>query len=251
MIEPSGAGAIAIPSRPYVSTQGAARATLAALAVVVVVDLIAMASDIAEIRLLNRAIGGEFISGDEFDRNDARQGIIGLAQTVLAVLTAIIYLVWQYRTHANLPALRAIDLHSTPRWSVIAWFIPILNVWRPYQITAEMARASDPRYLSDDGVAWQAAPAPGVLGFWWAAWLVNGTLGRIAIRLVLNDPQSLEQFRTESFVWLASDSADAVTALLAMLVVLRIAQSQAAKHRKVRASRLPPEPETPPGHVLV
>jgi hypothetical protein len=233
MIEAS--APIALPARPYVSAEGMARAVLIALAIVVLVDLVAAASDIAEIRLLNRAIAGEFVSDAEFDRNDERQGAIGIVQTVLAIATAAIYLVWQYRTHANLPALRVIDLNSTPRWSVVVWFIPILNIWRPYQITAEMARASDPRYLSDDGLAWQGAAVPPVFGFWWAAWLVASYLGRIAFRLVLGEPDSLEEFRGESFAWLASDVADAIAALLAMLVVMRIAQAQAAKQRRIVA----------------
>lgn len=35
-------------------------------------------------------------------------------------------------------------MQFTPRWAIIWWFIPILNLWKPYQVTVEIIKSSDP-----------------------------------------------------------------------------------------------------------
>jgi Domain of unknown function (DUF4328)/Protein of unknown function (DUF2510) len=53
--------------------------------------------------------------------------------TTLAVLPVeILFLVWQYRAAQVARALRYPAAHS-PGWGVGCWFVPVVNLWMPYQ----------------------------------------------------------------------------------------------------------------------
>jgi len=54
--------------------------------------------------------------------------LVGLG--VLAV--EIVFLVWQYRAAQVARALRYPARHS-PGWGVGCWFVPVVNLWMPYQ----------------------------------------------------------------------------------------------------------------------
>jgi hypothetical protein len=87
----------------YAPVRGRERAVIALLAAVVVVDLVAVASSIAELNLLDRVDAGERVSDSELDDNDARQGAIGLVQTAFLIATAVFFIRW-LRLASGLPS---------------------------------------------------------------------------------------------------------------------------------------------------
>ena len=52
--------------------------------------------------------------------------------------TATAVLMWVHRAYRNLPALGARDMAYSPGWAVGWWFIPFLNLVRPYQVVREI-----------------------------------------------------------------------------------------------------------------
>ena len=65
-----------------------------------------------------------------------------LGGILMAIITGIIYLMWLHRAYQNLPALGVTKLDATPGWAVGYYFIPILNLFRPYQTMVEILRES-------------------------------------------------------------------------------------------------------------
>ena len=57
------------------------------------------------------------------------------------------------------------QLDFTPGWSVGWYFLPIANLWKPYQAMKEIWRASARPDKVDD------AEVPGWLPLWWFLWL--------------------------------------------------------------------------------
>src|SRR5260221_8716711 len=90
----------------------------------------AIISSCMEIELLNR--WGD-LTQDEVDANDLREGIIALFNLVLFLFTVVIFGKWIVRANRNVRALGATDLLMTPGWVVGFFFIPIANLWKPYQ----------------------------------------------------------------------------------------------------------------------
>ncbi len=78
-----------------------------------------------------------------------------------------------YRLSTNLRALEADGLVYSPLNAVLAYLIPVLNIWRPMQVMAEISRASDAGDDSSDTsdrTAWKSMPLEPVLRYWGLAW---------------------------------------------------------------------------------
>ena len=83
-----------------------------------------------------------------------------------------------YRANANLRSLGVRGLQHTPGWCAGYWFIPIVSLFKPYQVAAEINAKSLPSGMYD-------FPCSHV-GAWWACWLIGNLLTNIESRLTLN-----------------------------------------------------------------
>jgi len=197
------------------------------------VDLIAVLSGFAQAELLNRAIAGETITWSEATANDIRYAAIGFAQTVLFIAEAIAFLMWVHRAHKNLSSLGATDLRFTPGWAVGWFFIPIMNLFRPYQAVAEISKASDPKVDTTEGTSWKSVAALPLVGWWWAFFLISNFAANIAMRAALSTSYSTELsdllFATHAY--LVSDAIDILYLFIAILMVRRISQFQEMKNK--------------------
>lgn len=95
--------------------------------------------------------------------SDSRQALLGVLYVVIFLVTGILFLLWTYLANRNARSLGATGMKFTPGWAIGWYFIPILNLWKPYQALRETFKASHPD-CSDD---WQQAPHPDILRLWW------------------------------------------------------------------------------------
>ncbi|MHC5053008.1 MAG: DUF4328 domain-containing protein, partial [Planctomycetota bacterium] len=123
-----------------------------------VIGVIALWSGWLEIDLIERAADEE-ISDEEADASDQRQGLIGLAQVGILIALIVLFCLWIPRANRNARALGATGMRFTPRWCVIWYLIPIMNLFRPYQAMKEIWKASVP----NEATPWQHRPASPIL----------------------------------------------------------------------------------------
>ncbi len=121
--------------------------------ILAIVTIIAIVSGYAQADLLSRAIRGEVVTWSEATANETRQTLIGVAQIVLSFVSSIVFLVWIYRSNKNLRSLSAGSLRFTPGWAVGWFFIPIMDLFRPYQVVKEIYKESDPGIGMMDSVS--------------------------------------------------------------------------------------------------
>jgi hypothetical protein len=84
---------------------------------------------------------------------------------LVATAGIVVTLVWQHRAAAAARALGFPTTHS-PAWGVGSWFVPVVNLWFPYQAIRDCLPPSDPnraRILQ-----------------WWLAYIVGGLVGSAA-----------------------------------------------------------------------
>ena len=220
------------PSPAFSSCQVLARLVVVALLVVIITDVVAVFSGIAEVRLVSRVINGEFVTLEEAEASDDRQAAVAAVQLAVLIVTAILFLVWIYRAYRNLSALGASGLRYSANWAVGGWFIPIMNLWRPYQVTAEIWKASDPDCNEPEGEAWQTASVSPLVKLWWALWIIGGMIGGILMRFAFQEPEDLEALRTRGVAFVAADVVDIPAAILAILVVWYITNRQEKRSRR-------------------
>jgi hypothetical protein len=101
---------------------------------------------------------------------------LGLVFALIAslVLGAISFGMWMSRASHNVRALGHTSLQISPAYGVGSFFIPILNLWKPYQAMQEIWRAS----LADRNGSWLSTPPGEVVKGWWGAWVAAGLAGR-------------------------------------------------------------------------
>lgn len=119
------------------------------------------------------------------------------------IATGIAFLTWFSRAHAH-ASLRA-PIAGGP---VIAWFIPILSLWLPYQRMADVWTVVTQR-------------PKGIVLTWWVLWLAQGFVSR-ATNL---EPTTMEGMNQLHFFMVASAGLSMLTAVLAGHLVLTIDQA--------------------------
>lgn len=110
-------------------------------------------------------------------------GVIWLISLAAA---AIGFLVWWYPAYSNLPRLTGYSRRFGRGWSIGAWFVPILSLWRPKQIGNDIWRSGDPEARGNE--QWASLPVSPLVHWWWAIYLLTSFFGGIAGALLSSDP---------------------------------------------------------------
>lgn len=206
------------------SVSGLRRWVVILLALGVLIDCAAVVSSLAERDLLGRL---ESVTDAEADQNDSRQLAIGVAQIATLLVTAIIFLIWFHRAYKNLLAFGTELPHGTG-WAVGAWFIPILNLFRPKGIADAIWQASDPNLEEPVDEKWREAEAPIFLHVWWVAWVLAWIAGRV-VTATSRSLDTVEQLLNYNTAVLVADGLGAVAGVLAIMFVKGATQRQEAK----------------------
>ncbi|HEY8153568.1 MAG TPA: DUF4328 domain-containing protein [Myxococcota bacterium] len=154
----------------------------------------------------------------------------GVQATVLGV-TALFFFAWLYRLRVNARALGVRKFAYARHWSVLGFLIPALNFVRPYQVMAEVWRASDPSVL--DPFDWTHLEPPRILTLWWASVVIAATLELAAFGL--GQTAGVDAFKSlvANAVAVVADTATGASASLAYFVVTRLTATQAAKRERL------------------
>jgi Domain of unknown function (DUF4328) len=153
--------------------------------------------------------------------NDMRQRIIGYAQFAGYGAAGIAILMWIYRANWNARQLGASDMRFTPGWAVAWFFIPFLNLWKPYQAMREIWMASA------SPANWHAQPVSLLLHAWWFLWVGSALLSQLSFRLYLK-AQTIDAFITANMVTMIADAAEIKTAIVAIMLIRKIYLMQMA-----------------------
>ena len=104
-----------------------------------------------------------------------------LAQLGSFFITSTFFLLWAYRSYRNLSALSDRDLRFSPGWAVSWYFVPIMNLFRPFQVMKEIWKGSDPDAdpsRPEEGKGRTGSP---LLQGWWGLWLLNNLLAGVPV----------------------------------------------------------------------
>jgi len=156
--------------------------------------------------------------------------VIRFLLTGLALVTGIFFLIWIYRSHKNLRVFGAIELKYSPGWAVGGFFVPLLNLFRPYQVIAEIWKASAKGASRGGGTNWKFEQIPVYFSLWWGLWLLSGFLDFFSAFMIFGGGQSNQQLVASRYR-LVYDVVSIACAALAIAVVLRITARQETTNR--------------------
>lgn len=192
---------------PYLSARRRAKVVIALSWAMIGMQVLLVWPFVAGMMSLRTFASAEDAWEAEFSAADIGGAVMVTVYIPLFVVATVFWFMWVYRTYRNLPALGAEGLRFSPGWAVGYAFIPVLNLFRPFQVMRETWRASDARY--DGGTNWMGLAAPALLGWWWAMHLVSLVvhLASIGIHPAANELRTLQLLAWVDLAMLAFDAA--------------------------------------------
>jgi len=102
-----------------------------------------------------------------------------LLSLVMTLLAGVAFLSWLYRVVKNTRLTVTLRSMPTPGGAVAVWFIPIVSLFRPYDVMRTVYRANDAegRELASDWVR----KMPWLMPAWWGTWLLHLLIDRIGV----------------------------------------------------------------------
>jgi len=183
--------------------------------------VLSVGSGLLELKLLHELQDGATLPPGAAGANDLRQQVIGGVRFILLISTIVVFAIWIYRANYNARQLGAAGMQFTPGWSVGWYFIPVANLWKPYQAMKEIWKASAaPAH-------WQEQPRGAILPWWWFLFIVSNLLSNIAFRLMLS-AKTLSEIIAASTMNTVSDTVDIVNTAVALVLVGQIFRMQMA-----------------------
>jgi hypothetical protein len=189
------------------------------------ISIVAIISGMMEYELLSNFKSGNFVSESSAiaaaESNDSRQDAVGIIQFLVFIISGIIILKWIYRANLNARKMGAENMLFTPGWSIGWYFVPIANLWKPYQAMKEIWMATK------NPQNWKTVSVSSLLPWWWFIWIVSNLIANASFKLAMK-AEELNQLIMANIVTLASDVAGIVLSLIFLSIVKQIYEYQDA-----------------------
>ncbi|WP_330455827.1 DUF4328 domain-containing protein [Streptomyces sp. NBC_00820] len=160
--------------------------------------------------------------------HEASPGTAGLMPRLIVSVTflaAVLFLVWFSRCRRNAELLSLTPLPGSAGWAVIAWLIPVVNLWVPRQLVLDVHGAPGKPEGRDRTL----------VNVWWAAW-TGHVLVATAVTWLHKE--------TSLVLLLVAETLELAAGALAIVVIQRVTARQAAASRALfpvpDAAHLPP-----------
>ena len=116
-----------------------------------------------------------FTGGEPRDGTSALLAIVlflsSLSYLVIYLGGIFFFFMWLVRANKNARALGARDMEFTPGWMVGWFFVPLANLFKPYEAVEELYLASDPRKRRRE---LGRPEMPRTILAWWLSWIAFG-----------------------------------------------------------------------------
>lgn len=150
------------------------------------------------------------------------------ASVLLLVVSGATWLLWQHKLAYAVPPE---TLRRSPGWHVGSWFIPVVNLWFPFQNILDLRRAITSRS--------EARRIPRPYRLWWAFWLANTFIEQLAMVAAGRGLPTVASVATAAGISAFAELLNVGSAACAVLVVgdLTWRALEAKKEAKAAANR--------------
>lgn len=111
----------------------------------------------------------------------------GIANLAVNVITIIFFIRWFRRSYWNLHQLGSSEPSHAEGWAAGGWFVPILSLFRPFQIMKEIWYGTQKVYPH----RFPVIESSFIVGWWWAFYLIMSIGNNVVLRMSFQS-QSLE-----------------------------------------------------------
>jgi serine/threonine protein kinase/TPR repeat protein len=194
--------------------------------------IVALVSDWFEYNLLKELLTGNSDSAHLAETSDLRQGIMGIMQVGLNVVCIVYFLRWFRRSYENAHKVVGSN-HMKFRESeaLWAWFIPFVNLYRPYHIAKETWNSMK----SSLGIG-RNDENTGIILLWWWGYVISSIVDRAILRRSLGREES-QDLLLDSGLNFLSDGLTLVSIIFTIMMVKTMSEMEHQVFRKFSGSK--------------
>lgn len=209
----------------------------AGLASVILASVLSIIATYRDIQLIEALRAGRTPGAATVDSVGAMFEASALAVGAAFLFAVITFLMWLHRSSRCVEESGVGPMRFSPGWAVGWWFVPIMSLFRPYQVVAELWRATGDQIAYRD---WTRDGVSALLGWWWGLYIVMGLVACLAGGLDPVNAPTLEEAASYEWFWIVGDLVTVVAAILAIAVVRGLtarieARSHVAEQREFAA----------------
>ena len=191
------------------------------IGIILFLELVSILSSYLQLNLLNSFKDGIEISDEMINKNDSREQIIGIVYTLVFIISSITFIQWFRRGYYNLN-IRTNCSHSEG-WASGSWFVPIISLFRPYQIMKEMWTKTNSlikEYKTD-----YLHKGTSIIGVWWALWIISSYLGKYALKKVLK-AETIQDFINSTWADIVVAAIGIPLAIITIIIIKEYAKKE-------------------------
>lgn len=195
--------------------------------IVLAVEILSLISGYLQYELLQNVANQIDFSIDNVEANDTREQWIGIAYTIAFIVSAVMFIQWFRRAYFNLH-LKVSDLSYSESWAAACWFVPVLNLFRPYQIMVELYRETKAILIKNNLIGKEQLTTTYV-GWWWVLWLISNLLGQFLFRYSMK-AESLDELTASTIAGMIGNLIGIPLALMTIQVIRDYANLENLMH---------------------
>lgn len=184
--------------------------------IVLALEIVSIISGYFQYDLLQTTANGGEISTETATANDTREQIIGIVYVIAYIISAVTFIQWFRRAYFNLH-LKINHLSQTEGWAAGSWFVPIVNLYRPYQIMKELYQETK-ELLTKKGLSINQNFTTGSLGLWWTLWIISNIIGQFVFRYSMK-AESIDELTVSTVASMVGNIVGIPLALITIKVI--------------------------------
>jgi len=192
---------------------------------VIITDLLSVISTWLQILMIQK-LDLANLNMEEIRANDSRQSIVFYINSLVLIATVVFFIMWFRRAYHNLQKAGQIT-EFTEGWAAGGWFVPFMNLVRPYKIMVEIWEKTQRAIPHIIG-----SRSSQIVGIWWAVYIVSGIVSNIAYRMAEGNI-GMDGLVNASWVHIAADLVDIAAAIVAVMMIKQTSEMEQALYNNI------------------
>ena len=162
--------------------------------------------------LLKRMQNGNYTQ-EEATANDIRHQAIAYANIAVYIVCIVLFILWFRRAYNNLNLSERARTKYPEGWAAGGWFVPFLNLGRPYLIMQEIWEKT--QEATHNLISYRPSK---IIAWWWVVWIINN-IGTNFINRYFKE-SNVEELITSTVASLIFNIIELI-ALVLLIIIMR------------------------------
>ncbi|MDR3287063.1 MAG: DUF4328 domain-containing protein [Prevotellaceae bacterium] len=179
--------------------------------------IFSLISEYMQYNLISDFANGGNLSMEDAESNDSRQTLIGIIYFIANIIYIVTFIMWFRRAYYNLHQKAGHRLEYSEGWAAGAWFVPIVNLYRPYQIMKALYEETKRLFVQNDIKA-DYNLSVNFIGWWWGLWIISNVVGNIVLRFYVR-ADTVDEILTGTTISMISSIFEIILAVVTIKVI--------------------------------